>query len=78
LLPHAKSPGSGFAGVFFDGEDQVRGEIRESFFQAGGPPDFEQVTLARLCGKLKEGNPAAYLREITVRHPGEEWLDDEE
>jgi hypothetical protein len=65
LLPRAIPAGGGFAGAFFDGEEEVHGEIRESFLEAGGPPDFEQVTLARLCGKLKEGNPAAYLREIT-------------
>jgi DNA-binding MarR family transcriptional regulator len=38
----------------------------------------EQVTLSRLCRKLKEGDADRFIREITVRHPGEEWLDDEE
>jgi hypothetical protein len=70
--------GAGGAIAFFDGEEEVQGEIRESFIQAAGPPDFEQATLARLCGKLKEGDADRFIREITVRHPGEEWLDDEE
>jgi hypothetical protein len=70
--------GGGGAFAFFEGEEEVHGGIRESFLEDGGPPDFEQVTLARLCGKLKEGDADRFIREITVRHPGEEWLDDEE
>jgi hypothetical protein len=38
----------------------------------------EQVTLSRLCRKLKDGDADRFIREITVRHPGEKWLDDEE
>ncbi len=43
LLARAVAAGEGFAGDFFDGEEDIHGEVDDGFAEAAGPPDFERV-----------------------------------
>jgi hypothetical protein len=43
LLARGIPAGEGFAGAFFDGEEDVDGEVDDGFAEAAGPPDFERV-----------------------------------
>jgi hypothetical protein len=43
LLARGIPAGEGFAGAFFDGEEDIHGEVGDGFAEAAGPPDFERV-----------------------------------